>query len=169
MTQNQCPFEAEILAAALEQRWPEHTAAPLREHAAGCPVCSDAIAVAAAFDGARERTLSSASLPDAGRVWRQAQLRARREAVEAAGRPITAAQVIAFACAMGLLGACFGATSSWFQSLLRWDAGFWGSLDKTAWLASSLALISSHGVWLLAGLAVVCLVPTVVYVALGRD
>ena len=60
------------------------------------------------------------ALPDSGRVWWKAQMRARREAVEAAGRPITAIHVAAFACAMVLMGACIGATSSWFQAGLKW-------------------------------------------------
>ena len=41
---------------------------------------------------------AAAVLPDSGRVWWKAQMRARREAVEAVGRPITAIQVVAFTC-----------------------------------------------------------------------
>jgi hypothetical protein len=57
-------------------------------------------------------------IPDSGRVWYLAQLRARREAIAAADRPITIVQSMALACATGLLGACFGATSGWFQFAL---------------------------------------------------
>src|SRR5579871_1537646 len=98
-----CRMEAEILAAIAEARWPAGVAAELRDHAAACPACSDLIAVAAAVLNEKRELRSTAALPDAGQVWWRAQLRARREAAEAAGRPITAAQLVAFGCAVGLL------------------------------------------------------------------
>src|ERR1039458_547314 len=83
------------------------------------PTSAQMVAIAGAIDDDREQLRARAVVPDSGRVWWLAQMRGRREATQAAGRPITAAQVIAFACAMGLLGACFGATSAWFQSALH--------------------------------------------------
>ena len=114
-----CELESEVLAAVLQNRWPERSDASLRAHVAACAVCADVLAIAGAIDNAREEMRARAVVPDSGRVWWLAQMRARREASQAAGRPITAVQVIAFACAMGLLGACFGATSAWFQSALH--------------------------------------------------
>ena len=112
-------------------------------------------------------------VPDSGRVWWLAQLRARREAAEAAGRPITAAQVVAFACAVGLLGACFGATSTWFQSALRsalrWIASSIAGFDAKAFLLAATALVAEHGALVLAMAVVLLLVPTAVYLALGKD
>ena len=87
-------------------------------------------------------------------------MRARREAVKAGGRPITVAQVLAFACAVGLLGACFGATSMWFQSALARTLGL---------LPSATALIAEHGALVLAMAALVLLVPTAVYLVMLRD
>src|SRR5437868_10405111 len=115
MTRIECEFEADVLAAVLQSRWPEHVDAALREHVVHCEICSDVAVVA----GALQEIPAPAALPNAGKVWWQAQLRARRESAAAAGRPITATQVLAFACAMGLMGACFGATSTWFQAGLR--------------------------------------------------
>jgi hypothetical protein len=155
----ECEFESEALAAALQCRWPERVDAHLRAHVAACAICSDVIAIARAVDDTREEMRVCAVVPDSGRVWWLAQLRARREAAEAAGRPITAAQVIAFACAVGLLGACFGATSTWFQSVL----------GRMAFLPSAISLLSEHGALVLAMAAVLLLVPTAVYLALGRD
>jgi hypothetical protein len=106
---------------------------------------------------------ASAVVPDSGRVWWLAQLRARREAAEAAGRPIAAVQVIAFACAVGLLGACFGATSTWFQAALGRMA------SSVAALPSATTLLAGHGVLVLAVAAVLFVVPTAVYLAMGRD
>jgi hypothetical protein len=136
MTPPQCEFEAEVLAAAIEGRWPEGADAELRGHASACALCSEAALVASAIGNAREEMRISAIVPDGGRVWWLAQIRARREAIAAAGRPITLVQMIAFACATGLLGACFGATSGWFQSALRRIA------------SSSLApLLAEHSAW----------------------
>jgi hypothetical protein len=165
----ECEFEAEVLAATLQSRWPERVDADLRAHVASCAICSDVVAIGGAFDNARERMRASATLPDSGRVWWLAQLRARREAAEAAGRPITAAQVIAFACAVGLLGACFGATSTWFQSALGWIASSVAAFDMKAFLPTAAALLAGHGVLVIAVAAVLFLVPTAVYLAMGRD
>ena len=159
----ECEFEAEVLAATLQSRWPERVDADLRAHVAACTICSDVVSIAGAVDDAREEMRASAVVPDSGRVWWLAQLRARREAAEAAGRPITAVQVIAFACAVGLLGACFGATSTWFQAALGRMA------SSVAALPSATTLLAGHGVLVLAVAAVLFVVPTAVYLAMGRD
>jgi membrane associated rhomboid family serine protease len=133
----------------------------LREHAATCVLCSETALVAGAIEKARDDSRAAAALPDAGRVWWLAQLRARREAIQAAERPITLVQVIAFACATGVLGvcfgACFGATSQWFQSALRWIQA-----------QPVTALVSAHAV--LAGVmaAAIVLIPTAAYLAFGK-
>ena len=158
-----CEFESDVLAAALQSRWPERVDADLRAHVARCTICSDVVAIASALDDAREEMRASAVVPDSGRVWWLAQLRARREAAEAAGRPITAVQVIAFACAVGLLGACFGATSTWFQAALGWMA------SSVAALPSAAALVAGHGTLVLGVAAVLFVVPTAVYLAMGKD
>jgi len=158
-----CEFEPEALAAALQSRWPERVDPDLRAHVARCTICSDVVAIARAVDDAREEMRASAVIPDSGRIWWLAQLRARREAADAAGRPITAVQVIAFACAVGLLGACFGATSTWFQAALGWMA------SSVAALPSAAALVAGHGALVLGVAAVLFVVPTAVYLAMGKD
>jgi hypothetical protein len=169
MKRIECELESEVLAAVLQSRWPGRVAAHMRAHVAACPICSDVVAIAGVVDEARQETRARAVVPDSGRVWWLAQLRARREAAEAAGRPITAAQVIAFACAIGLLGACIGATSAWFQSALHWIASSVAGFDLKAFLPSATALLAEHGALVLATAAVLLLVPTAVYLALGRD
>jgi hypothetical protein len=162
----ECEFEPDVLAAALQSRWPERVDAQLRAHVAGCSICADVATVAAAIAGAaetaREEMCARAVVPDSGRVWWLAQMRARREAVEVAGRPITAVQVIALACAVGLLGACFGATSQWFQSAL-------GRIESGLAAIDAKALLAEHGAIVLATAAVLFLVPAAVYLALGRE
>lgn len=157
-----CEFEADILAAALEARWPDGVDAELRAHASGCPICSETALVATAIEQAREESRAAAAIPDAGRVWWLAQLRARREAEQAADRPITLMQVVAFACATGLMGACFGAcfgaTSEWFQSAVRW----FQALPLAGMLMQHLALAGGLA-------ALIVLVPAAAYFAFGRD
>lgn len=165
----ECEFESEVLAAVRQSRWPERVDVSLRSHALACTICSDVAAIAGAVDDAREELRATAIVPDSGRVWWIAQLRARREAAEAAGRPITAAQMIAFACAVGLLGACFGATSAWFQSALRWIRSSVAAFDVKTLVVSAARLLTEHGALALAMAALLLLVPTAVYLALGRD
>jgi hypothetical protein len=165
----ECEFESEVLAAALQSRWPDRVDAQLRAHIAGCAVCSDVIVISRAIDDAREQAYECASVPDSARVWWHAQLRARREAAQTAGRPITAAQVMACACAVGLLGACFGATSTWFQSALGTVTSTVIGLNGKSLLPSATTLIAEHGALVLATAAVLFLVPAAVYWALLRD
>lgn len=154
----ECEFEADVLAAAMQGRWPEHMDAELRAHVETCPVCADVAVAAGAIERVREQ---SVHIPDAGRVWWLAQLRARREAAETAGTPITAVQVIAFALGAGLVGACFGATSTWFQSALQWIV----SLR----FAAAEALIATHSLLAVGMAAVLFLIPLAVWLAMGRD
>jgi hypothetical protein len=164
-----CELESEVLAAVLQNRWPERVEASLRAHVAACAICADVVVVAGTLDDAREEMRARAVVPDSGRVWWLAQMRARREAARAAGRPITAAQVIALACAMGLLGACFGATSAWFQSGLRQTASGLATIRLQALLPFAATFVVEHGTLLLAMAAIVLIVPTVVYFTLLRE
>lgn len=165
----ECEFESDALAAALQSRWPERVDAHLRAHVAACAICSDVVAIAGAVDDARAEMRARAVVPDSGRVWWLAQLRARREAAEAAGRPITAAQVIALACAVGLLGACFGATSTWFQSALGWVVSSVTAFDVRAFLPSAAVLLAGHGALVLAMAAMLFLISAAAYLAMGHD
>ena len=165
----ECTFEAEVLAAVMQSRWPERADAQLRAHVAACAVCSDVAAIAGAIETSREELRAHAMIPDSGCVWWLAQMRARREAATTAGRPITAAQVLALACATGLLGACFGATSRWFQSVLDRTVSLAAALEVKTWLPSAAALVAGHGALVLTMAALVLLVPAIVCLAVLRD
>ncbi|MDE3195760.1 MAG: hypothetical protein KGN84_05420 [Acidobacteriota bacterium] len=157
-----CPFESEVLAAVMEGRWPEATDDRLRDHASGCFICSDTVLVAGEIDNARREARVDVIVPDSTRIWWGAQLRARREDLQTASRPITAAQSIAGACAAGLLGACFGATSAWFQSALKWAGAGAGGIDVTDLIARHGALAAGVG-------AVLFLIPAAAWLALRRE
>ncbi|MBZ5625396.1 MAG: hypothetical protein LAQ69_42855 [Acidobacteriia bacterium] len=165
----ECEFESEVLAATLQGRWPDRVDADLRAHVAACAICSDVAAIAGVIEDAREEMSAYAVIPDSGRVWWLAQVRARREAAEAANRPMTAAQAIAFVCAVGLLGACFRAASTWFHSVLGRITSGMAGYDIDASLASATRLLAEHGALALAMAAVLFLVPAAVYLAMGRD
>ena len=134
-----------------------------------CAICSDIAAIAEAIEDAREEMSARVVVPDSGRVWWIAQMRARREAAEAANRPMTAAQAIAFVCALGLLGVCFRAASQWFQSAVGRIASGLAGFDTNAWLASAASLFAQHSALALAMAAVLLLVPAALYLAMGRD
>jgi hypothetical protein len=96
-------------------------------------------------------------------------MRARREAAQTAGRPITVAQVIACACAMGLLGACFGATSAWFQAALHRGLSSLSALRLQTLLPTFLAFVAGHGALFLAMAAILLVIPAAVYLTLLRE
>lgn len=169
MTRVECEFEADVLAAAVQSRWPDRVDERLRAHVADCEICRDVAVVAGALDAARDQMRSTIVIPDSARVWWVAQMRARREAAKAAVRPITAVQVIAFSCAVATLGACFGATSTWFQSALTvLVAGVKDAAKAMDWRALA-ALIAAHGAIATTMILVLVLVPAAVYLAVGRD
>jgi hypothetical protein len=165
----ECEFESEVLAVTLQGRWPERVDGHLRAHVAVCAICSDIAAIAGAIEDAREEMSAQVAVPDSGRVWWLAQMRARREAAEAANRPMAAVQAIAFVCALGLLGACFRAASKWFQSAVGWITSGVAGFDTNAWLASATRLMVEHGALALAMAAVLLLVPAAAYLAMGRE
>lgn len=157
MNRLECEFEAEVLNAVLRADWPERGPEELRAHVAQCPICSDVAAIAGALDESRQQLRASAPLPDAGTVWWRAQLRARRDAAVTAGRPITGAQVIAGACALGVLAGYYRDSSGWILSA----AGKWFAAVTTP-LADHLILVAAAAVLLL-------LLPAAVLIAAGRD
>ena len=164
-----CELESEVLAAALQSRWPDGVDDRLRAHVSMCAICSDVAQVAGAIDGSREELRVIATVPDSGRVWWLAKLRARREAAEAAGRPITIAQLLAFGCAVGLLGACIGATSTWFQSALRSIRSSVGGIDVRTLIPSAAMLLAEHAALAVAIAALLFVIPAAVYLAMGRE
>jgi hypothetical protein len=129
----------------------------LHAHVASCQICSDVAAIAGVIEDTRaqmnEEMNANAVVPNSGRVWWLAQLRARREAAEAANRPIIAVQIVAVVCAICLLGVFIRAASAWFSPVFTRIAS--GLLE--------------HAVLALAMAAVLFLVPAGVYLALGRD
>jgi hypothetical protein len=169
MKRADCGFEHEALAAVMEGRWPGAADAALRQHVSQCAVCAEVVQVVAAMEEARDFARAEAAVPDSGLVWRRAQIRARREAARAAARPINAVQVLAAACLICLLGACFGATSTWFQSTVKSAGSFLGGLEAASFVPQMPSILAGHGLLILGGAAAVFLIPAALCFALLRD
>jgi hypothetical protein len=107
MTPRACAHEDAVVQIVLGGRWPEAASVELREHAGGCEVCRDVVAIVALlrsdFEVTRE-TLARRDypLPSAGQIWWRAAVQARAEARRAATRPLVWGYGLAAACAVGL-------------------------------------------------------------------
>src|SRR6478672_11658013 len=101
MARVECVHEADVLTAVTTRRWPHRVESELRDHVMTCDVCADLVAVLAAFDGEADAAIARTRVPDSAIVWWKSQMRARQEAARLAVRPITVAQAVAFAMALG--------------------------------------------------------------------
>jgi hypothetical protein len=153
----ECEFEAEVLAVALQSPWPEGAAEPLRQHVNQCAICSDIVTIAGAIDQNWQELRSDAVLPDPGTMWWRAQLRARREAAVAAGRPITGVQVLAAACALAVLAAYYRNAAVWFFALARKG------------IAALTVPLADHLLLAVAAVVLVLLLPAAVLLTVTRD
>jgi hypothetical protein len=153
----ECVHEADVLTAISTRRWPDRAPAELVTHVATCPVCADVLTVAAAFEDDLDQAPPPQRPPDATVVWLRAQMRARVENERLAARPITVAQAVGLATGVGVLGAVFGASATWFQSGvgIAWNGlKAVASIEPPALPPALVSLMASHGL-LLAG-AIVC-------------
>jgi hypothetical protein len=159
MNPTQCRNEAAIVAAVHAGGWP-HAAAELAVHAAGCAVCREVAEVALSFDAERRTVNRHVSVPSAARVWWRAQLRARMDAAEVAAQPLGVAQGLGAASALAV--AILSIRWAW-PSIL--NAGTW--IDRVTAEAAIVAPVESDvvriAVWLTLGLALLVLVPVVVF------
>ena len=171
MSRVECPYEVDVLSAVYTNRWPERAEPELRAHVAECAICADVVAVAPLIEEDYERARARARLPDAGLIWWRAQLQARADAARTAVRPITVAQAVGLAAAVGLIGAVFGATATWFQDSLRW---FGGAIAAAfTWRVPVLPpdvveFVTTHGFWLIGGAVCFVLATVALYLAV-RD
>jgi len=168
----ECDREPLVMEAIASGTWPDGCDRGLTEHAAGCPLCADLASVATALrdDSARARQDARRRLPSSGIVWWRATVRARAEASRAADRPISVAQGVAGACAVGL--ACGVAGAAW-QSLdwLRRAGTFIAVLQPSrSDIAAASAVILDHAFPLVLGLGACLLIaPLALYLVLSDD
>jgi hypothetical protein len=103
----ECPREAELLEALQTAAGPDYCRPGLRDHVAACPSCAELQAVVLPLLDEHHSAMTTALVPPSGAVWWRAQMRARQEAARTAARPISIAQAIGLACAIGVLAGGF--------------------------------------------------------------
>ena len=121
-----CRWEADVLRAATEDRWPDN----LRRHLGECDDCAATASVApwmSSFAGMRDR---EHVLPDPAIVWLKAKLLQGSADAARASRPMTIAQIVSYLVVAG----GWAAVMTW-----KWDA-------IQAWLhsLSPTAVASGH-------------------------
>jgi len=157
----ECNHESEVVRAVTSGRWAEPANEMLRKHTESCAVCSDLASVAVALQDDYSRASQSVRIPSAGLVWWRTELRARREAVRKAERPITWAQAFGGACAVGVLLAFLVRIRPWLQQSM---SGFIDSTESPIidiFTQNHLLLSLTLGVFLLV------LAPVAIYFALS--
>jgi len=85
-------------------------------------IVADAIAAEASL------ARSEAQPPSSAIVWWRAQMRARREAVELAEKPIAIVHALAIAAGIGLVLSVIGYAVAGVKGSLAWIAGVWHSI-----------------------------------------
>jgi hypothetical protein len=98
-----CLHESDVLDLVAIGQWPARADETLRAHVAGCGVCRDLAAVAAAVGGLADQTRLATRVPDASVVWLRARLRARHESARRAARPVLFAQILGALVAVAVL------------------------------------------------------------------
>jgi len=166
VTSIECVREQDVLDAIASGRW----AGDLREHVAGCAVCHDVAAVAAALREDHADAWAEARVPPSGAVWWRLELRARTEAARVAARPITVVQTIAAACAAIVLIAFAGIVSPWVRGQLASfaDVKSW-TMNLPSVDVAAVTAVALQGWVPLALAAAVWLVLVAVYVAVAEE
>ena len=148
MSAVECSHEIEIVEAITSGRWPAGCSEELRQHAASCVVCKDVVQVALALTQDRSEAFQSVRVPSAGLVWWRSEMRARRDAVSKATRPL---QIVEWIAALSVLVAA--------AAILRWIGPT--VLVDLLWQPLSLVL---------AGIGVIIVLSTLVfYLVFSRD
>ena len=161
----ECLRESEVLEAVALDRL--HL---VREHLDACESCAEVATVARALRSELEAGCREAHVPSAGAVWWRATIRARAEAARTVSQPITWAQGIAGACAVGLAVGFGGIGWRWLQTFTS-AADFVVRLDaRRDDIAAASGLVLQYALPLTLGLAA-CLViaPLALYFALSDE
>ena len=125
MSRIDCIHEQHVVEAVCSGLWPDRCDDDLRTHVSECEVCRDVVAVAQTLRSDSDVALQNVQVPSAGLVWWRSELRARREAVRSAERPIGLVHAFAGACAVGVLFALISRMSPWFGQVLSSAAGLY--------------------------------------------
>jgi hypothetical protein len=152
MKPSSCEKEPFVIEAAQCGQWDDD----LRRHAADCRICAYAVLAASFLQQMRRMDQEGAALPNASQAWWKAQLKARREALEGATRPVSWAQSGALLCtALSLAAACiwqWDSLHTWATTLSSlWHVNPAPGLEFLAnlWNSWNLILIAGAGAMVL--------------------
>ena len=159
-----CAHERDVLEAIAINRLEQ-----IQEHLDACASCAELAEIAGALHQEYEATCREAHVPSAGAVWWRATIRARAEAARTVSQPITVAQGVAGAAAVGLACGLVGVVwraIPWAGS----GADFLARVSERSEMAPALAMVVQHALPLTLGLAA-CLVaaPLALYLALSDE
>ena len=121
MTFRTCRYEKELAEALKQGYWPKACSEELRSHVAGCESCNELILVTETFQRAKRESVQTTPAGSPELLWWRAQLRRRYAATTVVGRPLTIAQI--FAWATSLLVTIVFVVSQYHHGL-RWAS--WG-------------------------------------------
>ena len=172
-----CPHENSVITAILAGRWPDQCDDSLHAHAAQCETCRELVEVVSLLRVDHHQLHDEMRIPSAGQIWWRAAIRARLEASEQVGRPLSWVFGVLVASVVGLTLAVVELLWTPIQSAVRetaasgWTMSF-GLGDIARWLTSVLNLtpLATTGMFVLLG-AAACLVlaPLALYFALSDD
>lgn len=165
-----CAHEDDVVVAVLSRRW-DAADEGLKQHAAGCEVCRDVVAVAGLLSADQERSRYEVRVPAAGQIWWRSAVRARLEAAHAATRPMTWFHGIAGACALGLAWALVSMAWPSIRTMISWLAAQTIGTDASVGDAASLITATVQRSLPLAFVVAACLVlaPVALYFVLSDD
>jgi hypothetical protein len=171
VTALECAREHEVVSAVLSRRWPGGCDEDLSVHAAQCPSCGEVAMIAGLMREDQDAARSEIRVPAAGQVWWRAAVRARLEAAQAAGRPITWIHGLAGASAAGLAWAALGAAWPTLRQTAAWTGARVSAFEPDA--TAIAALVSDtvlRGLPLALAIgACLVLAPIALYFALSDD
>jgi hypothetical protein len=180
MTLIECAREADVLEAVLRQQLdlprPDDArrvddGEDLRRHIEQCEICADVAAVASLLREDREVPRHDIHVPAAGQVWWRAAVRARLDGAHAAARPLTWAQGIAGASAVGVCVAVTGLAWPTIDSAAGWVGSHASSVGPAALTLIELvsAAVQRSLPFAIAAAAGMVLAPLALYLALSDD
>lgn len=137
MKQTPCVFEERIARASRSGEWGE----ALLTHVADCRSCAEVALVASYLCSSNGAVDLNVELPDAGRIWRKAQVASNLEALERALRPIVWARRFALGFCAAMF---FVAVVAWWPRLVGFVATF-----AESWAHRGAAASAEHDSFLL--------------------
>jgi hypothetical protein len=167
---DRCVHEQDVVDAVLSRRW-DVANETLTQHAAGCEICSDVVAVSRLLAADLDRARYDVRVPAAGQIWWRSAVRARLEGAHAAARPLNWLHGIATACALGLTVAGVGMLWPSLREMVSWLAARTLVVDASVADVATLVIAALQRSLPLAFVVAACVVlaPVALYFVLTDD